>query len=270
MKYIDVHSHVSFPEYDDDREEVLARMRENGVVAISVGVDLESSRSAVAFAEAHENIVATVGLHPTDNKNEKFISSEYEELALHPKVVGIGECGLDYFRVKKEELEREKVRQKEIFESQIKLAIKCGKPLMLHVRPSREKMDAYEDILDMLGGFSKNRGLPNPPGNVHFFAGTLEVARRFFNFGFTVSFTGVITFTSDYDEVIRNAPLEMILSETDSPYLSPEPYRGMRNEPSRVVKVVERIAEIRGEGLEVVRIALFQNATRVWNFPHTN
>jgi len=138
---------------------------------------------------------------------------------------------------------------------QINFALKHDKPIMIHAR------DAYEEILQIL----ESLGGPTAKlrGNVHFFAGDWEIAQRFFAIDFTISFTGVITFTSDYDEVIKKAPLEKILSETDAPYVAPTPYRGKRNEPSYVQEVVKRIAEIRGEDFEEVRTALVNNALRM-------
>ncbi len=265
MKYIDSHSHIQMREFDSDRDAVLSRMQDEDVGAIVVGVDYESSRAAVALAEKHDFLWATVGLHPHDNVREIFDKEAYRALAAHPKVVAIGECGLDYSRIKNQEL-RIKDEQKEKFRQQVALAAEMGKPLMLHCRPSRDSADAYEDVLDIL---ITNYQLPitKPRGNVHFFAGTSDIAEKFFALGFTVSFTGVITFANQYDEVIKNAPLENILSETDCPFVAPVPYRGKRNEPVYVKEVVKRITEIRGEDETVVASALVANAKRVFNLP---
>ena len=162
--------------------------------------------------------------------------------------MGIGECGLDYFRLSEET----KKKQYNAFEEQIALSQEVGKPLMLHIR------NAYDDALAIL---KKN---PGAKGNVHFFAGSWEIARQFLDIGFTLSFTGVVTFTRDYDDVIKNTPLDMIMSETDSPYVAPVPHRGKRNESLYVAEVVKRIAEVRGEDVEMVRAALAQNARRVF------
>ena len=243
-------------EFDKDREAVLSRMIEEEVGAIVVGVDLESSREAIALAETHDFLWATVGLHPHDNVSEVFDADAYRALARHPKVVAIGECGLDYSRIMKHQsgiMEK----QKNKFKEQIEIALELGKPLMLHVR------DSYEDVLNILNSYfilhtSKLRG------NVHFFAGTSGIAEQFFALGFTVSFTGVITFANQYDEVIKNAPLQNILSETDCPFVAPVPYRGKRNEPVYVKEVAKRIAEIRGEDEAVIASALVANAKRVF------
>ena len=166
----------------------------------------------------------------------------------NPKVVGIGECGLDYYRLDSDSIEK----QKEAFIAQIELANEFNKPLMLHIR------QAYQDALAILKEHTKVKG------NIHFFAGSLEEAKAFIELGFTLSFTGVITFTHDYDEVIKNIPLEMIMSETDAPYVAPVPYRGKRNEPVYVSEVVKRIAEIKNLPESEVAEAIISNARRVY------
>ncbi len=254
--YFDIHSHINFPEYDKDREEVLARLKETKTKTIVVGTDLESSRRALALAEAHDEICACVGVHPVDNPTRVF-DEELSTLAKHPSVVAIGECGLDFFHADKSD-EKEITRQKELFLAHINLAVAHDKPLMIHSR------SAYRELLDILESLAKEKG-EKLRGDVHFFAGDVDTARRFFNIGFTISFTGVITFARDYDEVIRFSPLSMILSETDAPYVTPTPYRGKRNEPSYVSEVVKKIAEIRGEDFSVVRKTLVENAFRVFN-----
>ncbi|MCR4279382.1 MAG: TatD family hydrolase [Candidatus Zambryskibacteria bacterium] len=250
-KYFDIHSHLDAAQYDADRIEVIQRLRDTDTHTISIGTDLESSKRAVALADKYPEIYACIGVLAVDNTEVDFDAVEFGKLVSHPKVVAIGECGLDFFHADKSDYDR----QKKIFIDQIEFAIKHDKPLMIHVR------NAYEEILEILeslgGETAKLRG------NVHFFAGNWEVAQRFFALGFTVSFTGVITFTHDYDEVIKNAPLEFIMAETDAPYVAPVPYRGKRNEPSYVSEVVKRIAEIRGEDLESVRQALVNNALRM-------
>ena len=259
INYFDTHSHIQEKEFDSDREKVIQRMRDAKVGTFVVGVDYLSSKRAVEIAEAHPNIYAIVGIHPTDNKTERFDTEAYAKLVENKKVVGIGECGLQYFRVKEHELKEEKKRQRKIFHEQIEFAHNSNLPLMLHCRPSEGTMDSYEDVLEELQGYDGLRG------NVHFFVGNIAIAERFIARGFTLSFTGVITFTGDYDEVIRSIPLDMILSETDCPYVTPVPYRGERNEPIRVIEVVKRIAEIRGEDLKKVKETLISNAMRVFD-----
>ena len=215
-----------------------------------VGTDLESSKSAVELAEKHKEIYACIGIHPIDNPNQSFEKEKFEDLVKHPKVVAVGECGMDFFHADKS---ADYDRQKKLFLDQLDFAITHDKPVMIHAR------DAYTELLEILEPIKDEYGV-KLRGNVHFFTGSIEVAKRFFNIGFTISFTGVITFTHDYDEVIKSAPLEMIMSETDAPYVAPVPYRGKQNEPSYVSQVVKKITEIRGGDEEVVRATLVNNA----------
>jgi len=253
MKYFDIHSHVQFPDFDDDREDVIARMKKDCVSAIVVGIDLESSRRALELAEKHDNLFACVGLHPNESVRQDFGEAEFEKLMEHEKVVAVGECGLDYFRT--EETDENKKKQMSALERQIDFAVTHGKPLMLHIR------DAYGDALDILESKKKEYD-DKLRGNAHFFAGDVDVARRLLDIGFTMSFTGVITFARNYDEVIQYVSLENIMSETDCPYVAPVPYRGSRNEPSYVVEVVKKIAEICGEDEEKTANTLYKNAQK--------
>ncbi len=257
-KYIDIHTHLHHLDFDNDRDEVIARMRAAEVGAITVGTDYEESRQALALAVQHDDIWATVGLHPTDNTEETFDAEKYKELAEDPRVVAIGECGLDYYRS-----ERESVydRQKDIFWKQLLLAVELDKPLMIHCRPTPKTMDAHNDMLILLSA-GKDRYREKLRGNIHFFTGTKEIAERYFKLGFTISFPGVITFTNDYDEVIKSAPLDMIMVETDAPYAAPAPHRGERNEPAYVVETVKKIADLRGGSVENMAKALVLNTQR--------
>jgi TatD DNase family protein len=272
MKYIDVHCHVNLPQYDADRDEVIRRAHEAGVGMIVVGTDAESSEKAVKLAEQHENMWAIVGLHPSDasgvgeSSGETFDFDFYKKLASHPKVVGIGECGLDYFHADPE-VDENRLVQVQTFENHIRLAHELNKPLMLHVRNGKSNSatnkspDAYADVIAILEK-SKATGI-NVTGDVHFFAGDVATARRFIDLGFYLSFTGVITFprAESYHEVIRAMPLDRILSETDAPFVSPVPYRGKRNEPAYVVEVAKAIARIRSsEDESIVMEVLITNA----------
>lgn len=264
-KFFDVHSHISFSDFKKDYHDVIARMRKKNVWTITVGVDKKSSDRAVTFTQQYEEVYAAIGLHPADNTKETFDPNFYNFLAKNKKVVAIGECGLDYFRIKEGDT-KEKDRQKKEFENQIKFALEVDLPLMLHCRPSDGKMDAYEDVLEILERYKKDHG-DKLRGNSHFFTGSTEIAERFLKIGFALSFTGVITFTEDYDEIVRLTPMDMILIETDAPYVAPKPYRGKRNEPSYVVEVAKRIAEIKGMNAEVVREKLVENSLRIFNIP---
>ena len=263
MKFFDIHSHLQDKAYDADRDEVVARMKEGGTTTIFVGTDRKMSEDAVMLAQMYD-LSATIGQHPTDIPDEIFDYDFYKKLAAHPRVVGIGECGIDYYRITNNELRiNEKERQKELFRKQVELAVEVGKPLMIHGRPTVGTQDAYDDILDVLR--TTNYTLPSGIlGNVHFFAGNWDTAQKFLKLGFTLSFTGVITFTHDYDDVIKNSPLDMILTETDAPYVSPVPHRGKRNEPLFVQEVVRRMAEIRQDSFEKVAQQTVRNAERVF------
>ena len=258
-KYIDIHSHVNFKAFDEDRDEVMKRALENETIVINVGTQIDTSKKAAEMIEDYpENVYAIVGLHPIHtgasyhdekelgeggkeftSRGEIFDKDAYRELLKNPKVLGIGEVGLDYYRCTPESIEKQKLA----FIAQIELANEVGKPMMLHIRNGEKsssqsipERNAYFDALDILKEHWK--GKEENKGDVHFFAGGLKEAKAFLDFGFTLSFTGVITFTHDYDEVIKSTPIDMIMTETDSPYVTPVPYRGKRNEPVYVREVV--------------------------------
>lgn len=254
--HIDIHSHVSFKEFDADRSEVLARMGAADVATITVGVDLESSKRAVISANENDRVYAAIGLHPADNTAEEFVAKDFEKLVKNPKVVAIGECGLDFYR-RDGVLEVERVRQKKELEAQISFALTHDKPLMIHCR------SAHEEMLKILGSYKKEAG-ERLRGNIHFFTGTIAFAKVYNDLGFTVSFPGVITFTSEYDEVVRSVPLSMIMAETDAPFASPVPYRGKRNEPSFIIETIQKIAAVRSESFLTVSATLRQNSNRVF------
>lgn len=267
MKYIDVHSHIHDKAFDEDRSVVVRDMEESGFATITVGTDLIESKKAVTAAEMYPHVWATVGMHPVDNRDEVFDREAYRELLTHPKVVALGECGLDYFHIKEFEgnKDAEVDRQHRLFIEQIELAVECDKPLMLHGRPD-EGMDAYEDMLHILQNAQQIHG-KKVRGNAHFFVGNEEIARGFNELGFTVSFSGVITFASMYEGVVRSVPLDMMHAETDSPYATPVPFRGKRNTPLYVEHIYEKIAEVKGLEKEEVRTQLMKNAERVFGIP---
>ncbi|OHA94560.1 MAG: hypothetical protein A3E02_02260 [Candidatus Zambryskibacteria bacterium RIFCSPHIGHO2_12_FULL_38_34] len=261
MKYVDIHCHLDFPDYDSDREGVLARMKENEVGAITIGVDFETSKKAVEIAKQNKNIWACVGQHP-ENMGDGF-DERIEELAREPKVVAIGECGLDYFRLGENSKETKKL-QKKLFEAQIDLALEVEKPLMLHIRPGDKiPYDAYFDSLEILESYNKIHG-SKLKGNAHFYVGNTEILKRFLDISFTASFSGVVTFTHEYDEAVKFVPLNMIMSETDAPFVAPVPFRGKRNEPAYVVEVVKKLAEIRTENMYVLNDSIVENFKRVF------
>lgn len=262
-RYIDVHSHVALDHFGSDQDEVIRSMREQGIATITVGVDLATSTQAALCAEAHENVFATVGLHPDEGRQEVFDAGRFDALAAHPKVVAVGECGIDFYGTPAQEHAREAQRQREQFREQIAFAVKHGKPLMLHGRPSKGTMDAYADMLEVLTE-AKARSGDALRGNVHFFVGTPEVAERFFELGFSVSFSGVVTFSHDYDEAVKAAPPTLLHAETDSPFAAPAPHRGTRNDPRLLPLIAARLAKLRGVGEEELRVQLLSNAKRLF------
>lgn len=260
MRYFDAHCHIQFDAYDEDRDAVLASMQEAGVGGLVVGTDRTSSRQAVGLADG-KTLFASIGLHPNDKPQEGYDDAYYETLAQDPKVVAIGECGLDYYRP--ENPDAEKARQKDVFARHIALAAKLDKPLMIHARPSKGSMDAYHDAYEMLKEAREKHG-ERVRGNMHFYVGDIETTKRYLDLGFTFSYTAVLTFARDYDEVVRFIPLSHLLSETDAPYVAPAPNRGKRNDPLAVRSVVSAIASIRGEDEGVVQETILQNARRVF------
>lgn len=275
MKYFDAHTHVNFVAYNDDREATIRRALDAGVGMNIVGTQFDTSRDAVEIAEKYDGVYATIGLHPIHtgksfhdekelgegnkeftSRGEAFDIERYYALGQNKKVIAVGECGLDYYRLE----EKTKEVQSEAFIAQIELANRLNVPLMLHIRDGQHGggESAYLDALEILKLHAKVKG------DVHFFAGSLDAARKFLDFGFTLSFTGVLTFTHDYDEIVRFAPLDMLLSETDAPYITPVPHRGKRNEPLFVKEVVQAIARIRGDDEGEVLKQLLENARRVF------
>lgn len=242
FEFFDSHSHLNLRDFDFDKEAVIEEMKTEKVGTLTVGINLATSREALRLAKENENFYACIGLHPNEAGNEDFDARKFAEL-LDKKTVCVGECGLDYFRGgNKEEQEKE-------FRAQIDFALENDLPLMLHIRPSKGTYDAYEDVLVILEEYKKTVG-DNLRGQAHFFAGDTKIAERFLNIGFYISFTGVITFTHDYDEAIKFVPLDRILTETDSPFVAPVPHRGKRCEPQYVVEVYKKMAEIKGISLD--------------------
>lgn len=261
--YIDLHAHMQFDDFDTDREVIIGEMKKQNVLAINVGTTFETSKQGVLLAEKYPEVFrATIGIHPVHAKDvvDKNTNTELEDLLRRDSVVGIGECGLDYF-VRDDEIaltDEDLLKQEEVFQQQIEWSKKYKKPLMLHVR------DSYRKTLEIL---SKNF---NPDsleyrGNAHFFVGSKEEAQAFLDLGFSISFTGVITFVPAYRELVEFVPLDRMFAETDSPYVSPEPFRGRKNNPVHVIEIYKKIAEIKGVELKVVIDTLYKNAKKHWN-----
>jgi TatD DNase family protein len=268
MKYIDTHAHLNLAQFDADREAVYAKCQTEEVGVINIGTRKETSQLAVELANQYSDTWAMVGVHPCsvidvdpDDHGAKTAEPEfdydfYKALALDEKTVGIGECGFDYFHNVDDTYEQ----QKEVFLAQIHLANEVGKPLMLHLRNGIKPggRDAYNDALDILKSEAK------VAGNAHFYAGTQEQAKAFFDIGYTISFTGVITFAKPYKELVEYAPLDLIHAETDCPYVTPVPYRGERCEPWMVQEVYKKIAEFKQLDAEEVREQLLKNAQQLY------
>ncbi|HEX2792157.1 MAG TPA: TatD family hydrolase [Candidatus Paceibacterota bacterium] len=265
MKYFDAHAHVQFPMYDADRREVLERMREEEVGALIVGVDEASSKGALALLDEYAadipDLYAAAGFHPNHAADGAFDERAFRALLKDPRVKAVGECGLDNYRPA--DADAVKPKQREVFEKHIQLALDADKPLMIHSRPFKGTQDAYRDLIDILTSYKREHG-EKLRGDIHFFVGGVDEARDLIDLGFTLSFTAVLTFARDYDEVVRFAPLASILSETDAPYVAPASRRGQRNDPLSVKDVVAAIAGIRAEDEESVRRAILANATRLF------
>ena len=262
IEYFDIHSHIQFDGYNEDREEVIKRMNDLNIATICIGTDLKESELAKKIAEENHNIFYSTGLHPADNKEEFDFAFKNKEKYFSKlknlfgeKCLCIGECGLDYFylykdleagKIRKEELESEIEKQKKVFRQQINLAIELNIPLMLHIRPSEvdgNKEDAYLDSVEILKEFK------NLKGNFHFFVGTKSVLENILNTlpNFTVSIPAVCTFTDEYNEMIKSIPVEKIHIETDSPFVIPKSRRKVakRNESSFVIDIFNKICEIK-------------------------
>ncbi len=310
--FFDCHTHTQFHAFADDYRDVINRALAKNVWLINVGTQADTSKRAIEVAHEYKEVVmATLFLHPINteksyqdvkelgtgdkaqeftSRGEEFSYDKYLELAKDPKVVAIGECGLDYYRLGEET----KKRQAETFIKQIELAYDVKKPLMIHCRsgvPERASpqygagRQAFSDLIALLN--SKSSILNSPPGIIHFFSGTSEDAKKLLDMGFSFTFGGVITFPKkarlpagaflspvasakgeakegDYDEAIKIIPIDRILSETDAPYVAPAPYRGKRNEPAYVVEVVKKLAELKKTSIEEMENRIFTNAKNIF------
>lgn len=245
--FIDSHCHINFPELADNIDEVLATMRANQVSdALCVSVDLEKFPQILALAEQHGNIYASVGVHPDYELETEPTQEELVRLAKHPKVIAIGETGLDYFRLTGD-LEWQRNR----FRTHIRAAVESGKPLIIHTR------SASADTLRLM----QEEGADKIGGVMHCFTESLEVAMAAIEMNFYISFSGIVTFKKalELKEVATRIPLERMLIETDSPYLAPVPFRGKLNQPGYVKHVAEEIAKLRGISVEEVGEATSNN-----------
>jgi len=252
MPFVDSHCHINFPELAANMGDVLAEMRHNDVIsALCVSVNLADYPQVIALAEQHPNIYASVGVHPDYEGVEEPDVSRLIGLAQHPKVVAIGETGLDYFRLKGD-LEWQRAR----FRTHIRAARESGKPLIIHTR------EAAADTLRIM----VEEKAAEVSGVMHCFTETWEVAEAALAMGFYISFSGIVTFKNakQLKEVAQRVPLERILIETDAPYLAPVPHRGKLNQPAYVKHVAEEIATLRGISLNEVGHSTTENFARLF------
>ena len=245
--YIDSHCHLDFPELSANIQDVLATMRTNDVgYGLCISVKLPDFPRVLAVAEAHENLYATVGVHPDYEGEIEPSVDDLVRLAAHPKVVGIGETGLDYYR-----LTGDLEWQRQRFRTHIRAAIKTGKPLIIHTR------NAAQDTIKIM----QEEGAQKTGGVMHCFTESWEVAQQAIDLGFFISFSGIVTFKNAValKEVAQKVPLDRMLIETDSPYLAPAPYRGKLNQPGYVRYVAEEIARLKGIDAQEVGEATSSN-----------
>ena len=262
-KLVDVHAHMQFADYNEDRIQVIQQAIDAGIWIINAGSNLENSKEGIKLAEEYEQgVYTTVGIHPNES-GEGFNKEKMRLLALHPKCVAIGECGLEYSsRARLAEIGFSEIDNKEaqaeLFTHHINLSHETKKPLVIHCR------DAYKDLYEILKE-NENSLIKNRPALMHFFSGSVVEAENFLELGCVFSFGGAVTFPpkpnqTDFTSLIKILPMQAIVLETDSPYVSPEPFRGKRNKPSYITYVAEKIAEIKGVNLQEVEEQTTKNA----------
>jgi TatD DNase family protein len=242
--YIDSHCHINFPELAARLPDIFGKMSENQVThALCVSVDLPDFPQVLQLAERHSNVFASVGVHPDYEETPEPGVEELVRLSEHPKIVAIGETGLDYYR-----LQGDLEWQRERFRTHIRASRATGKPLIIHTRA------AAEDTIRIMREEGAGTDAGGAGGVMHCFTESLDVARSAMEMGFYISFSGIVTFKSakDLQAVAMEVPLERMLIETDSPYLAPVPHRGKMNEPGFVCHVAEFLARLKGEPLERV------------------
>jgi TatD DNase family protein len=251
--FVDSHCHVNFPELAAQMPDILARMKNNGVGrALCVSVNLPDWPGLLKLVEQHDELYASVGVHPDYEDTIEPTVEDLLERRAHPKVIAIGETGLDYFR-----LTGDLSWQRERFRRHIRAARDTQLPLIIHTRSSSQ------DTLDIM----KDEGAQDARGVMHCFTESWEVAQASMDLGFYISFSGIVTFkkATELQEVARRMPLDRILIETDSPYLAPVPHRGKLNDPSKVIHVAEMIATLRGTTVKEIEEASTKNFFNLFN-----
>ena len=237
MQLIDTHSHIYYDKYKDDLNEVVNRATSNNICnIICVGVDIVSSRKSIKISEEYDMIYSTAGYHPHESKDaEKMYLDQLQDLLAHPKVVALGEIGLDYYYNHSDH--KTQIR---VFREQLELAKTLDIPVIIHNREADN--DLYENLKD--SGISK--------GVIHCYSSDIKYAQKIFDLGLIISFTGIITFSDQLQKVVKEIPIENMMLETDSPYLTPIPHRGKRNEPYMVNYIAEKIADIKQMSIDEV------------------
>lgn len=245
--YIDSHCHLDFPELIDDHDQILAAMKKNDVgLALCVAVSVPNFPGVLKLAEEHEHLWASIGVHPQYENTPELSEEDFAEYLKHPKIVAVGETGLDYYR-SEEPLEWQRDR----FRTHIRAAIAADVPLIIHTRAAKE------DTINIL----REEGAERCGGVMHCFTEDWEMAQQAMELGFYISMSGIVTFKNaeQVQEVATKTPMERLLIETDSPYLAPVPYRGKRNDPSLVIHVAEKIAELKQISLKEVKDTTTEN-----------
>jgi len=262
LTLIDTHAHLDFAKFDRDRPAVIKRAKAAGVTTIlDVGANLASSRRAVELAAKHDLIYAAVGMHPHGAKKlDGAALAELRKLAQRPKVVAVGEIGLDFYR----DLSPRDV-QRRAFQAQLAWAAKLGKPVIIHDR------DAHDEVMEILSAWASKLNNPKLVGRLgvlHTFSGDLSMAERAIELGFYISISGPVTYKNarQLPGIVRALPLDRLLVETDCPYLTPHPHRGKRNEPAYVRLVAERIADLKGIAIDDLAKATTENARHLFQF----
>lgn len=279
---IDSHAHLNFNAYQDDGSQVIRRALDKDIWMINIGSQFTTSRRALRIANDYkQGVYAVIGLHPIHisstevdeeeikfkTAEEKFDPQKYQELINQDKdkkIVGVGEIGLDYYHIPQDKIFTDiKEEQAQEFIKQLEFAQRNNLAIVLHCRGSlKDPLDAYHDLLDILSDIQHP-----PPGVIHCFGASTQLAQKFIKLGFYIGFTGIITFGKNTDairQVVKDIPLENILVETDCPYLAPDPHRGQRNEPAYVELVAHKIAQIKNVGYDQVADITTDNSKRLF------
>jgi TatD DNase family protein len=269
MELTDTHCHLDYNKFDADREAVIARAKETGVIRILVpGLHHRSSKEAVRLAESHPSVYAAVGFHPTDLQEfTEQTFAEVKKLAGHPKVVAIGEIGIDYYWVKEKD---KRAVQREVLKKQLGLAQEINKPVVIHMREENDAWsgEASQDLLQILHDWQHdlNSPLAEKPGVLHSFNGNLETAQKALELNFFIGVTGPVTYKNadEKRDILRQIPLDKLLIETDAPFLTPVPHRGERNEPAFVCHIADKIGEIHSKSPAEIAALTTANAARLF------